>query len=250
MDRRIDEEVEVPGVDGHLAGHLLVPDGSGPVPAVIVLPEVDGMNDGTMAAARRLSGAGYAALALDLYTPLGGAPPLADARDTVAWTSRLDDRRQVSDLAGAHRWLQAHPAVDPGRTAVVGFSIGGRYAILLATEHHGLGAVVCFYARPWPRSDRSAPKISPGDHTHLLEAPVCAFFGSEDEMVPSAMVERFDSLLARRPAMGHEVHVLPGRHYFANEGRQRRYRADSAGAAWSTATAFLGRHLSEGVPAP
>ncbi len=236
-------EVEVPGVDGPLGGHLVGPAGPEPAPAVIVLPEVDGMNGGTVAAARRLSAAGYVALALDLYRPFGGAPPLADAGDTEAWTRQLDDRRQVSDLAVALAWLRGRPSVDPERTGAVGFSIGGRYATLLASEPHGLGAVVSFYSRPWPRADRSAPKLSPGDYTDRLEAPVCAIFGSEDEMIPVDMVARFDGLLGRHPELGHEVHLLAGRHYFTNESRPRRFRADSAEEAWSIATSFLGRHL-------
>jgi carboxymethylenebutenolidase len=237
--------VAVEGVDVDLAGHLAVPTGRGPFPGVIVLPEVDGLGEGTLAAARRLSDAGYVALALDLYTPYGGAPVLGDRRDTLEWIHRLDDRRQVSDLASALAWLRARSAVHADRIAVVGFSIGGRYATLLATEPHDVRAVVTFYTRPWPQGAGVGSVIAPGDHLDRLLAPVCAVFGSEDDLVPPDMVERFDAGLRRRPEAGHQVCVVPGRHYFTDESRPRRFRADSAGAAWSEVLAFLDRHLSD-----
>jgi dienelactone hydrolase len=172
---------------------------------------------------------------------------LEDRGDTLEWISRLDDRRQVSDLAAALAWLRAQPAVDPGRTAVVGFSIGGRYATLLATEAHGLRAVVTFYTRPWPQGAGFGRVIAPGDHLDRLLAPVCAVFGSDDDLVPPEMVERFDRTVRRRPEAGHQVRVLPGRHYFTDESRPRRFRADSSAEAWSEALAFLARHLGRGV---
>ena len=106
-------EVVIPGVDGDLTGVLLEP-GSTPaangdvpagpparLPAVVVLPEIDGFCEGTVAAARRLAAAGYVALALDLYAPYGSTPRLRNSEDTRAWLLRLNDRRQLSDLAMA-----------------------------------------------------------------------------------------------------------------------------------------------------
>ena len=78
--------VVVPGVDGDLAGVLVGQEGRDGAPAVVVLPEVDGFSAGTVAAARRLSAAGYVALALDLYAPIGPPPPLRNS--CLLYTSR------------------------------------------------------------------------------------------------------------------------------------------------------------------
>ena len=250
VEQTVAGDVAVPGVDGDLEGWLSVPPGRGPFPSVIVLPEIDGLGDGTRAAARRVSDAGYVALALDLYAPYGGAPVLADRTDTIDWIRRLDDRRQLSDLAWAHRWLVGRPFVDGRRTAALGFSIGGRYATLLATEPHGLRAVVTFYPRPWPRMGDGRVVLAPGDHTDLLEAPVCAVFGSEDDLVPLAMVERFERRLRRHPELGHQVQVVGGRHYFANESRPGPFLAESAETAWASALEFLDRHVAGAGPTP
>jgi dienelactone hydrolase len=53
------------------------------------------------AAAERLAAAGFAAAAIDLYVPLGGAPAQRSQAEVDAWLERLDDARQVADLGDA-----------------------------------------------------------------------------------------------------------------------------------------------------
>jgi carboxymethylenebutenolidase len=240
------ERIVVPGVAGDLLGQLLRPVGSDDSrgPAVVVLPEIDGFCEGTVAAARRLAHAGYVALALDLYAPYGGAPPLRNLDDTVAWVRRLNDRRQVSDLEGACAWLADQAGVDPERTAVLGFSIGGRYAMLLAADSDLPRAVVAFYSPPWPGEVIADVALAPGDRVDDLRVPVCAIYGEDDALVPLANVHRFESLLFARSELAHELHIVPGQHFFANESRLRRYRADSADRAWGLVLSFLDRHLA------
>jgi carboxymethylenebutenolidase len=245
-----ERDVVLPGVDGDLAGVLLEPDDAGlaaasgasrtaGLPAVVVVPEIDGFCAGTVAAARRLAGAGYVALALDLYTPYGSAPVLRGHADTMAWLDRLNDRRQLSDLVQALDWLRQVPGTDPQRVAIVGFSIGGRYGMMLTTEPHGLRAVVAFYSRPWPGAELADVALAPGRHVAQFRAPVCAVFGADDDLIPIGMVDDFRSLLAQHPTLGHELHVVPGRHFFNNESRPRRYNPASAEKAWDIALEFL-----------
>jgi carboxymethylenebutenolidase len=253
-----EREVTIPGVDGDLSGVLVSPAGpSAPdvlvppgaagatgAPIVVVLPEIDGFCAGTVAAARRLGRSGYVALALDLYAPYGSAPRLRNYEETMAWIARLDDRRQMSDLALALGWLRALPGVDADRLAVVGFSIGGRYGMLLTTEPHDVRAVVAFYTRPWPGAELTNA-LAPGKQVARFGAPVCAIFGAEDDLVPPEMVAEFRRLLQQYPTLGHEAHSMPGGHFFANESRTRRYRPESAEAAWTIALEFLAARLQQ-----
>jgi carboxymethylenebutenolidase len=237
-------QVTIPGVDGDLVGVLCEPTGSpGMRPAVLVLPEVDGFCEGTVAAARRLAGAGYVALALDPFAPYGSTPVLRGSEETMAWLARLNDRRQLSDLALAIAWLRDLPTVDADRVAVVGFSIGGRFGMMLTTEPHGLRAVAAFYSRPWPGGAIAGVALAPGEHVAKFQAPVCAVFGADDDMIPQEMVEEFRSLLDADPASRHQLHIVPGRHFFANESRPRRYVPESAETAWTTVLDFLAGHL-------
>jgi carboxymethylenebutenolidase len=245
-------DVVIPGVAGDLAGVLLQPTATtaAPAPAVIVLPEIDGFCAGTIAAARRLAAAGYVALALDLYAPYGSTPTLRSTEDTLAWIARLSDRHQLSDLAMALSWLRDLPGVDAERTAVLGFSIGGRYGMLMTTEPHGLRAVVALYSRPWPGGAIANVALAPGERVARFGTPVCAIFGADDELIPLEMVDEFGRLLARHPQLGHETHTLPGRHFFANESRPRRYVPESAEAAWAIALEFLARRMARPPSSP
>jgi|GEM_PF-345188 carboxymethylenebutenolidase len=235
-------EVTLPGVDGDLRGILVRPAGPGdrPTPVVVVVPEVDGLTSDTEVAAGRLAGAGYTALAVDLYTPLGGVPKLRNPTDTIAFTQRLNDHRQLSDLSMALSWLQDQDGVDPDRVGLVGFSAGGRYSLLLSTEPRPVRAVVTFYTRIWPSELIGGRPVPPGDHTARFRAPVCSIFGAQDDVVPPEMVDRYRRLLAARS--GHEVHLVDGNHLFMNPSR-RRYVPQSAERAWSYALDFLARHL-------
>jgi carboxymethylenebutenolidase len=261
-----ERQVEIPGVNGDLSGVLVEPDRDASyddgnagalapgapapgAPIVVVLPEIDGLCAATVAAARRLAESGYVALALDLYAPYGSAPRLRNYEDTMAWIGRLDDRRQMSDLAQALAWVRARPGVDANRLAVLGFSIGGRYGMMLTTEPHDVRAVVAFYSRPWPGAEIADTALAPGKHVAQFTAPVCALFGADDELVPLDMVEDFRRLFVQHPALGHQLHIVPGGHFFANESRTRRYHPASAEASWTIALDFLAAQLQHPMPA-
>jgi carboxymethylenebutenolidase len=251
-----ERQVAIPGVDGDLGGVLVEPRRDGvdargaPAPVVVVLPEIDGFCAGTVAAARRLAESGYVALALDLYAPYGSAPRLRNYEDTMAWIHRLDDRHQMSDLAQALAWVRSRPSVDPDRLAVLGFSIGGRYGMMLTTEPHDVRAVVAFYTRPWPGAEIADIALAPGKHVAQFNAPVCALFGADDELVPLDMVEEFRQLLDQHSALGHQLHIVPGGHFYANESRTRRYHPASAEASWTIALDFLATQLGHPSPPP
>jgi dienelactone hydrolase len=115
--------------------------------------------------------------------------------------------------------------------------------MMLTTEPHGLRAVVAFYSRPWPGAERGDAALAPGKHVAQLNAPVCAVFGAEDDLVPLPMVDDFRRLLAQHRTLAHEVHVVPGRHFFNNESRPRRYNSASAEKAWDIALAFLAAQM-------
>ena len=231
----------LPGVDGDLRGTLFTPASGRRSPGVVVLPEVDGFSDDTVVSARRVADAGYHVLALDLYAPLGGTPPLRSSADTLAWSAQLDDHRQLSDLSLALEWFADVDGVAASPMGLLGFSLGGRYSLLLATEPRPIGAVVTFYSRPWPSTALGGVVLVPGDRVEQVRAPICAIFGDEDGIIPAKMVEEYRvRLLATQ---GNELHVVPGDHLFTNPSRRRRFRPESADRAWATALSFLDRHL-------
>src|SRR6185436_20089609 len=70
------EEVTFPGGEGSMSGYLAMPaNAEGKLPAVVVIHENRGLNPHIEDVTRRLAVEGFAALAPDFLSPLGGTPP-------------------------------------------------------------------------------------------------------------------------------------------------------------------------------
>jgi carboxymethylenebutenolidase len=110
---------------------LAVPGRDGPRPAVLVIHEIFGLNGDIRRIAGRVADLGYVALAPDLYDT-GGARPLCVLRTMLA--GRRGEGRAFDDLEAARRWLATRPDVDGTRVGIVGFCLGGGFALLYATR--------------------------------------------------------------------------------------------------------------------
>ena len=123
-----DVSISAPG--GPLPGYLAVPTGSGPWPGVVVLHDLAGMSQDLRNQADWLAGAGYLAVAPDLFR--GNRGPTCMMR-----MMRETWRRQgptFDDIQATGRWLAERPDCT-GRIGVLGFCLGGGFALLLAAEH-------------------------------------------------------------------------------------------------------------------
>jgi carboxymethylenebutenolidase len=227
-------------------GHLAIPE-SGGRPGVVLIHDVWGLADHTRDLAARLATAGFAALAVNLYRRL----PEVRIEDAGRWIRGLSDPDALAEVQAAVDHLAAHPAVAGHRVGVVGFCMGGMYALLAAAGCRGLSAAVVFYgllshahgllgAEPLDpaRKPREPLGVAPE-----IRCPLLACFGEEDELVPLADVERLHEALAgaAHPA---EVVVYPGAgHAFLNDTRPAAYRPETARRAWARMLEFLRREL-------
>jgi len=100
-------------------------------PAVIVIHEIFGLNDDIRRITGRFADLGYVAFAPDLFDT-GGPRALCVLRTML--TLRRREGPAFADLEAARRWLAAQPDVDPERTGVVGFCLGGGFALLYALK--------------------------------------------------------------------------------------------------------------------
>ena len=187
---------------GLMPAYAAVPDTPPPWPGVVVIHDFTGMSEDLRSHADWLSSEGFLAIAPDLYY----------------WGSRLRCLRTImrelgvrhgrtfDDIAAARRWLRDHDGCS-GPVGVVGFCMGGGYAIALA-EGHGFDASSVNYggcpsdARDWlPRA-----------------CPVVGSFGAQDWSPLGARAgRRLDDLLTEFD-VPHDVKVYPGvRHGFMND---------------------------------
>lgn len=127
------QDVTFPSSRGHaLHGALALPGAVERRPAVLVIHEIYGLNDDIRRITGRFAGLGYVALAVDLFDG-AGARALCVLRTLRDLVRRTPDR-VIADLEAARRWLVERPEVDASRTGVVGFCMGGSFALLYATR--------------------------------------------------------------------------------------------------------------------
>lgn len=128
-----------------------------PAPAVVLMPAIAGINDYVRRVACALAGSGYVCHALDYYVREGGSPDLSSPAAVSDAVAALPDPRVRHDLAATIRHLGEQPCVEDESIGVLGFCIGGSYALFAAADHPGLGCVIDFYGQ-LRYADRTANK--------------------------------------------------------------------------------------------
>jgi carboxymethylenebutenolidase len=119
----------VPGTSTRLRGYLARPSTPEPWPGVVVLHELFGQDDVARRQADRLAAAGYLALLPDLFSD-GGA--LRCLKATFA-ALKAQRGRPFQDIEASRTWL-AEQGDCTGRVGVIGFCMGGAFALLAATR--------------------------------------------------------------------------------------------------------------------
>src|SRR3569623_732546 len=115
----------VAGGSSDLRGYLATPPGQGPWPGVVVIHEAFGLNDVVRRQADHLAGAGYLALALDLYSD-GGAARCLDSTFRALLTGR---GKAIADIEAGRSFLKSHDSCT-GRIGIIGFCMGGGFALV------------------------------------------------------------------------------------------------------------------------
>ncbi|HVR70878.1 MAG TPA: dienelactone hydrolase family protein [Vicinamibacteria bacterium] len=218
--------------DETVSGLLFTPEKDGPFPAVVVIHEWWGLDEWIKDQARALAREGYAALAVDLYRGKATSSP-EEAHQLMMGTP---PDRALRDLTAAYAFLQARPEVRKDRIGVIGWCMGGRYAMELATQEPGLGAVVAYYGAP-PTDAAAVARI---------RAPVLGNFGGEDKGPSPEQVRAFEATM-KAAGKTVDVKVYEGAgHAFANVNNPwKGYREAAAKDAWSRTVAFFARHLKK-----
>ena len=227
-----EESITFPSGSEKGMGVIVTPAGKGPAPAVIVIQEWWGLNDWVKDQARALAGEGYVALAVDLYRGKVTANP-DEAHQLM---NGLAPDRAMRDLEGAFAYLQGRPDVKKDRIGVIGWCMGGRYSLALATEEPALAAAVAYYGAP-PTDSAAIARI---------KAPVLGNFGGEDKGPSPEQVRAFEAAMksAGKPV---DVKIYEGApHAFANVNNPwKGYREAAAKDAWARTTAFFAKHLKK-----
>jgi carboxymethylenebutenolidase len=207
--------------------YLIVPK-SGKGPGVVVIHAWWGLNDFFRSVCDQLAREGFVALAPDLYE--GRVATSIKRAEELRDKPRREPTQKT--LLRAIKNLQARPEVKGPPIGVIGFSMGGRWALWLAGTRPALPiqAVTTFYGA------RS------GDYSKS-RAAFQGHFAEEDPWVSDASRRKLERTLE---AAGRKVdfHVYPGTgHWFFEADREDAYDPGAAKLAWERTLAFLRANL-------
>jgi carboxymethylenebutenolidase len=235
-------DLPYPGDGGVVHGYLAVPGGPGTTPpperwpGVVVIHEAFGLTEAIRQQADRLASEGFLAFAPDLYL---GKSWVRCVRGAVQQL-RSQSGPAFTAIESARAWLASRPDCS-GKTGVIGFCMGGGFALLCA-----------------PRDGFAAVSINYGDVPADAEAslegscPVVGSFGTRDPMG----VKPPDRLERALTALGvpHDIKVYPGAgHRFMNkppgvlaplaDAARMGYHETAAEDSWRRILAFFHDHL-------
>lgn len=187
------------GGSQNLGGYLATPSGPGPFPGVVMIHEAFGLDAQIRRHADRLARMGYLTLAVNLYSDGGARRCLVSTMQSMLRGSG----RAFTDIATARTWLARSP-LSTGKTGVIGFCMGGGFALLAARDSFDAASVN--YGR------------LPGNLEEALRGacPVVANYGGRDTTLKGAAAKLETALTSL--GIEHSVKEFPAAgHAFLND---------------------------------
>jgi len=216
---------------GDASGFLALPAAGGEArkPAIVVIQEWWGVDDWIREQATRFAGQGYVALAPDLYRGHVAKSP-DEAHELMRG---MPEDRAMADLKAAIDYLSSRPDVDPNRIGVIGWCMGGGYALALATADARPKCTVINYGR----------LITDPSAITRIKAQIMGNFGGADRGIPADDVKKFGGELTKYGKLA-DIKIYDGAgHAFMNPNNKEGYDDAAAQDAWGRIDRFIGTNL-------
>jgi carboxymethylenebutenolidase len=210
--------------DGHEFQAWLAAAPQRPRGAVLVIQEIFGINSHIRRVTDEFAAAGYTAIAPALFDrvrrgiELGYTPQ--DMQQGVGYVKQLDPEATRRDLAAALAVVK-----HSGRAGAVGYCWGGTQAYLAACELP-LACAVIYYGKLGSYLDRKP------------RCPVMYHYGTEDQSIPLADVERIRAAWPDAP-----VYTYQGAGHGFNCEQRASYDPQAAALARTRTLEFLARQI-------
>jgi len=216
--------IDLVAQDGHhFSAYKVIPEGK-PRGAVIVGPEIFGVNSHIRSVADGFAADGYVAIAPALFDRAERNFDVGYTAEDIAAgravMGKLDWANTMKDVAATIEHARPY-----GKTALVGYCWGGTIAWVANARLPGLACTVAYYGGSIPNFIEEAPKT-----------PIMLHFGEEDASLP---VEKAREVARRYPRA--QAFFYRAGHGF-NCDQRGSYDAEAAALARQRTLEFLGRH--------
>jgi carboxymethylenebutenolidase len=197
---------------------------------VVVIHEVFGLTENIKDITQRFADAGYAALAVDLFT--GRNRVVCMVRFLADIFTNALDHGGIHDLKAALTFLAEQPNVDAEKLGAIGFCLGGGFAVAWACTDERLKVIAPYYGAN-PRPLEAVARV----------CPVVGSYPSQDFTAKSG--RKLEAALTQYD-VDHDIKIYEGaKHSFFND-RSRMYDADAAIDSWQRVLAFFEAYLGTG----
>lgn len=233
-------DVEIPTADGQLTGVLAIPAGKGPFPAVVMVHEVFGIDQSMRTQIQRMASAGYIVVMPDLFSR-GGMRKCLNA----TFRALVDGHGQAfDDVKAATQFITSRPDCT-GKVGVIGFCMGGAFALQLASRGYDASAV------NYGQLPKELDQVLSG------ACPIVASYGAKDISLKGAAAKLEAALTSAE--IVHDVKEYPGASHsfmnpvqagpkilrpFMNKVVGFKPNPEAAKDAWNRIEAFFAEHLS------
>lgn len=227
---------------GDLRAYVARPTGREATGGMLLLPLVTGIGPEVRGYADAIAATGVVALSWDPWH--GRSIEDTSREELVTMMGRLDDEQ----VRGEQQRLLDHMLGDLGldRVGVIGWCMGGRYALLLAARERRLACCVAYHptvlAEPAPNHTEDAVALAAG-----ITAPVMFVYPGADHLVPHSVFVVLRDALLSRPEAPTVIHTYPNAEhgFMAPQRRDKDNNRDATRQSWPQALAFVGSTVGD-----
>jgi carboxymethylenebutenolidase len=216
---------------GEMLAYLAIPRGAARVPGVVVIHDAGGMTQDTRNQADWLAEAGFLTVALNLYYRGGFTFCVRTIfHDLIVRSGPTFTQIACADIECARAWLSLQSACN-GRVGIVGFCMGGAFALMLASDR-GFSASSVNYGGKLPADI---------DRFLATACPIVGSYGAKDPW-NQGVADQLERAL-ERALIVHDVKEYPeAGHSFMNNHQSIFFKAlRFAGIAYNESAALDAR---------
>jgi carboxymethylenebutenolidase len=242
----IDQQIEIPTMDGHTTTFITHPERGGPFPVIIFYMDAPAIREELRDMARRLGTAGYYVMLPNLYYragvmelgPLPADPEAPERKRMFQLMNSINIPMVMEDTRALLAYAEGQSAANTNIVGSVGYCMSGRYAINAATHFADrVKAAASVYGTHLATDQPDSPHLA-AQKTNAELYFACA---ETDVYAPIEIIEKVKQATNGANA---EVEIYPGTHHGFAFPKRPVYDRDAAERHWERLVALFRRNLS------